>query len=239
MPNSVLRIRYGYALGRENNFYTGVAGQKGYLAGTDGLLAQGNTSPDVTLGNLFYTNNSGATTITSFQLNHPSVGKLTTAGSAANLAGLFEGKVINLVFLDSNTTLSGSSLALQGDGGFNTGGAISLLYHASSWYEFHRSNPYKNNSFTQGGSSSINANFANTIIFTGESANVLTSVSGGYTYQTIFVVNNNSGTNVSISTAGNIRQSATAAASGIYTLTSGGVVELTKTGANIWAITGR
>ena len=71
---SEMRIRYGLAYGRQNNFYAGIAGQKGYLGGSDGLLGQANTSPDVTLGCLFYTANSSATIINSFQLSHPSAG---------------------------------------------------------------------------------------------------------------------------------------------------------------------
>ena len=69
MGTNNFRVRYGLALGRENNFYTGIFGQKGYLAGTDGLFAQGNTAPDVTLGNLFYSNNSVNTIINNFTIN--------------------------------------------------------------------------------------------------------------------------------------------------------------------------
>src|SRR3990167_1172535 len=104
------RIRYGLAYGRQANFYTGNTDQtkRGYLAGTDGLFAQASTGPDVSTGYLFYTNNSGATTISDFQV--APFGR----GTGGNQAPISEGKTIKVVFLDSNTTVSGSRIYLSG-----------------------------------------------------------------------------------------------------------------------------
>lgn len=131
------RIRYGLALGRMNNFYTGSTDQtkRGYLAGTDGLFKQADTTPDVTNGYLFYTNNSAATTITDFKLMHPAF------GTSNNLAGLFEGKVIKVFFIDGLTTIANSTRVVLADSGNTTFGAnstIELMYHTSSWYEICR-----------------------------------------------------------------------------------------------------
>lgn len=124
------RVRYGMAIGRENNFYAGISSQKGYLAGTDGLFAQGNTAPDVTLGNLFYTNNSSNTTIVDFTLGHPSQG-------TGNLAGLFEGKLITVYFIDDSTRLARSArLVTVGTDGWQAAGTVmTFLYHNSAWVQ--------------------------------------------------------------------------------------------------------
>mgnify|MGYP001606123639 FL=1 len=231
------RIRYGLAYGRQNNFITGSTDQtkRGYLAGTDGLFKQADTTPDVTNGYLFYTNNSAATTISHFDLQHP-IGTNT-----GNIAGLYEGKAIKIFFLDTNTTLSGSRIYLSGtDNSFNSNANLDLIYHNSGWYELNRVNPYNNNvSFTLGASQGLNANLTASILFSGESALVIQSVSNGYVGQRLLLINGNSATNISVSTAGNIVHSAVAAASGLYTLTSSGVVELIRTNATQWAIVGR
>jgi len=132
------RIRYGLAYGRMNNFVTGSTDQtkRGYLAGTDGLFKQADTTPDVTNGYLFYANNSAATTITDFKLQHPS------AAGSNNLAGLFEGKVIKIIFLDTVTTVANNSRVLLADSAntlFNKNSTVEFLYHTSAWYEMCRS----------------------------------------------------------------------------------------------------
>lgn len=230
------RIRYGLAYGRMNNFTTGVAGQKGYLAGTDGLLAQGDTTPDVTNGFLFYTNNSGATTITDFELSHPSVGN-------GNFAPLFEGKAIKIMFLDSNTTVSGSRLYLAGtDNAFNTNGVLDLIYHNSGWYEMSRTNPSNGFvSFTLGASQGLNANYTSSILFSGESTLTVVSVSGGALGQRLMLINGGSAQTITISTAGNIRIASPffiSNSTNRLTINSGGAVELYRGTANIWSTIG-
>lgn len=127
------RIRYGLALGRQNNWYSGLA-QKGYLAGTEGLLAQANTAPDVTMGVLFYTANSASTTITNLQLSAP-------GNPGGNIAPLFEGKVIKVFFTDSNTTLTSGTRIFLADTAsmpFPANSWVGLVYHNSAWYETER-----------------------------------------------------------------------------------------------------
>lgn len=233
-----LRIRYGMAYGRENNFYSGVAGQKGYLAGTDGLLAQANTSPDVTYGTQFYTNNSAATTINSFQLNHPSFGN-------GNLAGLFEGKVIRILFLDSNTTVQGPAIYMSGtDNTFNQRGFLELMYHGSAWYETSRMNPYTTTSILVGGSFGANVVGVEKVVVNGSGASwTLQSLSGGVFGQRVLVINNNSSLTFSVSTIGNIIYSTVAQAGsafvGIMSVSaSGGTVELVKTAQGNWCVIG-
>lgn len=171
MSSSHVRFRYGVAIGRENNFYTGIPGQKGYLAGTDGLFAQGNTAPDVTLGNLFYSNNTVGTIIRDFTLSHPTQ-------NAGNLAGLFEGKIINVIFLDDSTSLARSArLQIVGTDGLQTAGSISsFIYHNSAWYQFGAERTQNNflvvdsTNFAQGAlaaNSAINVRGISTVVLNG------------------------------------------------------------------------
>lgn len=231
------RIRYGLALGRVNNFTTGIAGQKGYLAGTDGLFAQASTGPDVSTGYLFYTNNSGATIISDFQV--APFGR----GTGGNQAPMSEGKVIKIIFLDSNTTVSGSRIYLAGtDNTFNVNAVLDLIYHNSGWYEMSRTNPKEELvSFTLGASQGLNANFTKSILFSGESALVIQGVSGGYVGQSLYLINGGSGQTITVSTAGNIRVSTPfyiSNSSKQLTIGSGGAVELYKTSPTIWSTIG-
>lgn len=229
------RIKYGMAYGRQNNFYAGIAGQKGYLAGTDGLLGQGDTTPDVTNGVLFYTNNSGATSITDFELTSP---------RGAAQVGLFEGKAIKVVFLDSNTTVSGPRILLSNsDNTFNRNGYLELLFHGSAWIETGRSNIYNQMvNLNIAASQGLNTNYVASIVLqvTG-AAPVIQSFSGGYLGQRLLVINNNSSAAISISTAGNIvAPSLQLNTTGIITIVpSGGVAEFVKSTATQWAIVGR
>lgn len=120
------------ALGKYANFF----------ARTDSLIVPGDTTPDVTNGVLFFTNNTTNTTITNFDL----------IGVGSNPASQFEGKKIELVCLDTATTLQAgrfifgqsantsaeaptlgqitSASTLQ----LGLGSKTSFVYHNSSWY---------------------------------------------------------------------------------------------------------
>jgi hypothetical protein len=205
------------------------------LAGTDGLLAQGNTAPDVSLGYLFYTNNSGATTITDFQVY--------VGNQGGNQAPMFEGKTIKVVFLDTNTTVQGSRIYLaNSQNTFNSNAVLDLLYHGSAWYEMSRTNPYKDGvSFTLGASQGLNANLTNSIFFSGESALVVVSVSNGYVGQSLYLVNNGCAQTITISTAGNIRISTPmwmTNSGAQITINSCGTVEIYKSSPTIWSLIG-
>lgn len=228
------RIRYGLAYGRMNNFYTGVSGQKGYLAGTDGLFAQANTSPDVTTGVLFYTNNSGATTINNFTLSAP-------GNPGGNLAGLFEGKEIKIIFLDSNTTISGPSIYLSGPQvNFPQRSYISFLYHGSAWYEVDRSVPTSALKTVQiaGTNNALDANFTSSIIVTGTTVlQVVSGISGGYIGQVLTLISGSGGACITVTTAGNILMATTSAINMSVNSTSlAGAIQLVKSSSTQWSL---
>ena len=82
---------YNLALGRQNNFF----------ARTDNVFSQSDTTPDVTNGIVWFSNNTSNTTITGFDLSSTS--------QAGNNAGNFEGKVIRVFFLDGSTRLANAA----------------------------------------------------------------------------------------------------------------------------------
>ncbi len=118
------RFKNGVAWGPYNNFF----------ARTDGLFAQGDTTPDVTDGNLFFTNNTTNTLITDFEFSVP-------GGGSGNEAGHFQGKEIKVFFLDDSTRLaSNARIFLNGSNGLQGPNAnATLVYVNSSWYETSRS----------------------------------------------------------------------------------------------------
>lgn len=203
-----LRIRYGVALGREYNFFAGIPGQKGYLAGTDGLFGQGDTTPDVTNGCLFYTNNTGSTTITDFEMFVPS-----GQGNPGGRVGHFEGKEITVVFLENNTRLARSSrIQLNGTNGLiGSNGLIKFLYHNSSWLEQHRSynssDYLKTNSALLGttGAITVLGNVRTVEIFTaaGSASIVRTAVGGEQGQQLTLVGVGGSNSTIIVNSAAN------------------------------------
>lgn len=114
------RFVNGVALGPENNF----------AATSANVFSQGDATPDVTNGNLFFTNNASTTTITHFDLSAP-------GGGAGNNAGGFEGKVITIVMLDNSTNItSNARIAIANSSsitGLNT--IVDFVYHNSSWIQ--------------------------------------------------------------------------------------------------------
>lgn len=133
------RFKGGLAYGQYANFF----------ATTANVFGQADATPDVTNGNLFYTNNTSNTTITHFDL--------TATQGGATISQWFEGKVISVFFLDDSTRLvNGGRLVLQGsDGLIGANNHIDLLYHNSSWIEMGRS--YNGNNVINVTSASMNA----------------------------------------------------------------------------------
>lgn len=117
------RLVNGVALGPANNFF----------ATSANVFSEADATPDVTNGNLFFSNNTSTTVITHFDVRSTS--------DAGNNAGSFEGKVITVFFLDDSTSLAntGQFLLAGSDGLQGANSVISLLYHNSSWTELHRS----------------------------------------------------------------------------------------------------
>lgn len=233
------RIRYGLAYGRMNNFTTGYAGQRGYLAGTDGLFINGDTTPDVTNGFLFYTNNTAATTISHFDVLHP-------VGTGGNIAPLFEGKVIKVFFLDTNTTLSGAQLILaNSDNNFTVNSTLEMLYHNSAWYEIDRVSVKPTSTTFNIVSSNGTAQFFDAtgvgpiVILKGTTdVALLRSISGGYTGQIITMITGSAGITYQMNTQGNIIITSTSqihlAVSANLLVTGGFMVQ--KVNATQWAL---
>lgn len=123
------RFVNGIARGRFNNF----------AVQSDNLFISGDTSPDVTLGCQFYTQNTSNTSITYFDLTV--TGPIPGATGHGNIAPGFQGKEFRLIFLDDSTTLVRSAqLILNGDDlniPLNT--VMDFTMVNSAWYETYRS----------------------------------------------------------------------------------------------------
>lgn len=189
------RIKYGMSLGTYGNFQ----------ARTDGLLMVSSGTPDVSLGCLFYTNNSsGATNITDF-----------TGVLAGGLAGVEEGKVITVVFLDTNTTLVNSNRMYLSSSAntFPANGVIQLIQHNSAWYEICRSKNTTSevSNVTAAGSASFNVSNVKTLVITATSQISILSFSGGDVGQVFTLVTTSAGQTVEIlaNGAGNIAMAGT------------------------------
>lgn len=119
------RIVNGWGLGRYANFF----------ATSDNIFGQADTTPDVTNGALFFSNNTGNTTITHFDLT-PQAGN--TGGTWHQQ---FQGKRITVLFLDNSTRLAngGRLMLSSSDGLQGANNSIELLYHNSAWIELGRS----------------------------------------------------------------------------------------------------
>ena len=122
------------ALGRFANFYSTSAN----------IFEQADTTPDVTNGVLFFSNNTTNTTITNFDLSVP--GPIPGGSAHGSIAHNFEGKVIKVVFLDDSTGLARNNNLILGTSDNLTGAnnSIEFIYHNSAWVEFTRS--YNNSS---------------------------------------------------------------------------------------------
>lgn len=123
------RFKNSYALGQYANFFTNTAG----------LIAQNDTTPDVSNGVLFYTNNTTNTVITDFEMTVP--GPIPGGSAHNSTAQQFEGKVIEVIFLDDSTGLAQSSRMIlsSSDNLQGANNSVRLLYHNSAWIELSRS----------------------------------------------------------------------------------------------------
>ena len=156
------RFRDGLALGRFANFF----------ARSDNVFGQADATPDVTLGNLFFSNNTSNTTITHFNLT--TVGPIPGGAAIENFAQQYEGKIIHCIFLDDSTRLvnGGRLILASSDGLQGLNNAISLIYHNSAWIELYRS--YNQSSVVQ--ATSANLGGAGTVTITGRGPSVVIRV---------------------------------------------------------------
>ncbi len=160
------RIKYGSAIG-----------PLGTYAATSALslFTAGDTSPDVTDGTLFYSNNTSATTITYFDVTGP-------GGQGGD--SFHQGKVITVFFRDANTSIAngGQIFLAQGSGGAipaNT--VIDFILHNSAWYERSRSQTNQNyvKTLAVGGTAqSIALGGAQVVILVPTAATTITAITG-------------------------------------------------------------
>ncbi len=157
------RFRDGLALGRYANFY----------ATSANIFTQADTTPDVTDGNLFFSNNTSNTTITNFDLLVR--GPIPGGSAQGSVASQYEGKLIRVVFLDDSTRLVNASplILASSDGLQGANNSIELIYHNSSWIEFGRS--YNQNNVITVNSNQLSTNIAGTgaVVVTGRGSSVV------------------------------------------------------------------
>lgn len=195
------RVPYGFAIGHANQF----AHHKGFATlDTAGLLKQCATEVDVTVGSLFYTNNSGSTTISAL-----------TCNTYSSNTGYQEGRIIRIMFLDTATQIANGTgnivLAGTGNYGLKANATIDLMQSRGNWYEISRSPVQTQDtiSVNMAGTTnqSVSANGVQNIVVTGTAAaTTIQSISGGYTGQKItLVLASSSGITYTVNTAGNLK----------------------------------
>ena len=164
---------YSLALGRFKNF----------SAKTDGLIAQGDTTPDVALNSLLYANNSSVVVITDFDNGE-------------------EGQLIHLINLGSNLSLQkGAELLVSNSANLAKNDNITLVNHNSVWYEISRTASANLDVIyaSQLGADNQAPDITNAkvLVINNSGATVLAGLSGGYVGQILTIVNVKS--NVTIS----------------------------------------
>ena len=190
------------------------------------LLTPQDTTPDVTLGNYFLTNNTSTVAITWFD------GTL-----AGGFPGPEEGKVITIRFQDSNTTIvnGGRMFLAQSGGAFRSGEILSLIHSGSAWYELYRAeNAQGVITVSNVGAAVVapNVDGVKTLILTATAAAVtLISFSGGEIGQKVDVVQNSSNV-ITVTTGGNIRLAGTSD----VVLNASGAYQFVKRADNVWSL---
>ena len=214
------RFPYGEARGFVNNF--------NYRSTTANLFTQSDATPDVTTGDLFYTNNTDNTTITHFDLQ-----------DYANRAANYEGKVITVLFLDNSTRLANAvNLYLAGTNNLLNRDAtsihgITLMHSRSGWYELQRHMTNRNEvlQYSISGTSSLNVDDVKVglVLNTGSVTTAISALSGGQVGQSVVLVNAGSNA-VRVETGGNILIVGTNA----YVLNASGAYQFVRASAALW-----
>ena len=243
------RFPFGIALGFENQFNNYGKGGRSvfdsttqYEQTTAGLLAQMSTAPDVSQGSLFYTNNTGATTIVNLYHYQPGrAGALTASGQVDLTSPLPEGKIITLFFLDTNTQLSpAGNIVLAGTNNLiGANNVIQLLASRNNWYETNRS--YNNTSevttFVTNAQSSLNMNGVRYAVVnnTGSTTNKIIGLSGGQIGQEVTFTNIGSNPVMFIFQAGGVESSnMVSIASNSMLVNASGAYKFIKSTDSLW-----
>lgn len=156
---------YSLALGKYNNFQ----------ARTDGLIAEADTAPDVSMYSLLYANNSSNVVIKGF----------------SNGA---EGQVIVVINVGSDLSFAQSSTMLVSDSSNLTkNDSIIFIKHASAWYELCRkhtsASEVKYAAQLAADNAYVDVTNAKVLVINNSGATVLAGLSGGYVGQVLTVVN--------------------------------------------------
>jgi len=155
---------YSLALGKFRNFQVR----------TDGLIAQADTTPDVSLNSLLYANNSSTVVISYFDNGE-------------------EGQLIKLFNLGSNLAFAGAQLKLSDSSNLAKNDSITFINSNSSWYELDRSHSgaLDTKFSAELGADNQAPDITNikTLIINNSGATVLAGLSGGYVGQILTIVN--------------------------------------------------
>ena len=174
------RFPYGQALGFQNQFSWAVGPT---VSGTAGLISS-STAPNVTLGNLFYLNNTGTLVIQNLLLD-----------DTANRISAYEGKIVKLFILDTGSTVfsNGGALFMAGTNNlFGQNNSIDFMFSRGNWYETGRSLITRNEVITYAINvgSSVNVDGVTTVRVnnTGATTTTLIAFSGGQVNQEVNLV---------------------------------------------------
>ena len=170
------RVRYGFALGKQ--------GAAAYASGAL-LFPYDDSTPDVTDGSFFLTNNTGATTISYFDVRGP--------GGLVSLD--HQGKRITIIANDNLTTIGrGGQLHLSDTGAaLTTGQTVTFVYYNSAWYEESATQLGRETvkSITVAGAAlAPNVAGARFLIVTNTAASTIVGLSGGFIGQEVVVMKN-------------------------------------------------
>jgi len=221
------RWPYGSALGFVNQFKftNGPVG-----SGTAGLFVSGDTTPDVSIGDLFIANNTSATVISYFDIN-----------DYTNREADYSGKKITVMVVDNGSTSFANAgqmyLTDTGSATIGTQPAFwTFVQLNSAWYQLEATqiNRQLNRSITLGSASSINVDGTKFLTVTGTAAtSYIISFSGGQVGQTVIVnAVGTGGVNHYVTDNGNIAMAGT----GDYALNVSGTYQFTKIAANRWSM---
>jgi len=155
---------HSLALGRYKNF----------SARTDGLISEGNATPDVSLWSLLYANNSSNVIIT-------------------NLTNGCEGQIVQIINIGSSLSFSGSNFLLSDSSNLAKNDNISFINHNNIWYETGRahSSALGIQYASELGADNQAPDITNARVFVihNSDATVLAGLSGGYVGQVLTIVN--------------------------------------------------
>lgn len=159
---------YSIALGREKNF----------SARTDGLISVGDTTPDVSLYSLLYTDTAGALTIADFDNGQ-------------------EGQLISLINLGAGAISFSTNVKSSDSSSLSTNDTVVFVRHNSSWYELSRSHNAASEQITlaSSGDSSPSVKNARVLVLTTTAPLLITGIDDGYEGQTVTIIKSGSSYN--------------------------------------------